>query len=83
MVRCLFSRGYSTPEWEDPPSALPRATAALVHGVLAIPENGWQRDTSLVLEQRFVDTLMVPRASPAQRALLWSQVSGLPFTSAV
>ena len=80
----LRARGYSTPEWEDLPTALPRALAALVPGVLAIPENGWQHDASLVLEQRFTDTVVVPRASPAQRALLRSQggpLSGLPFTT--
>ena len=69
----LRVRGYFTPEWEDLPTALPRALAALVPGVLAIPKNGWQHDPSLVLEQRFTDTVVVPRASPAQRALLRSQ----------
>ena len=69
----LRVRGYFIPEWEDLPTALPRALAALVPGVLAIPENGWQHDASLVLEQRFTDTVVVPRASPAKRALLRSK----------
>ena len=47
-------------------------------------ENGWQHDASLVLEQRFADTVVVPRASAAQWALLHSQggpLSGFPFTT--
>ena len=78
------AQGHNTPEWEDLPTALPRALAALVPGVLAILENGWQHDPSLLLEQRFVGTVVVPRASPAQRALLRSQggpLTGLPFTT--
>ena len=65
-------------------TALPRALAALVPGVLAIPEEGWQHDIALVLEQRFVETAVAPSTSPARRAMLRSQggpLSGLPFTT--
>ena len=64
----LRALGCNIPEWEDLPTALPRALAALVPGVLAIPEEGCQHDTSLVLKQRFVETAVVPRASPARGA---------------
>ena len=39
---------------------------------------------SLVVEERFLNTMVVPRASPAHRAMLRSQggpLSGLPFTT--
>ena len=55
------------------------ALAAFIPG-----EQGWQHDASLVIEQRFVNTVVVPRASLAHRAMLRSQggpFSGLPFTT--
>ena len=39
---------------------------------LAIPENGWLHDASWVLEQRFTDTVVVPRASPSAGAAVLS-----------
>ena len=45
------------------PTALSLALAALVPGALAIPVEVWQHGASLVLEQRFVDTVVVPRTS--------------------
>ena len=77
------AQGHNTPDWEDLPTALLRALAALVTCVLAILENRWQHDPSLLLEQRFVD-VVVPRASRTQRAMLRSQggpLTGLPFTT--
>ena len=50
----------------------------------SIPEEGWQHETSLVLEQRFVETVVVPSASPTRQAVLHSlrgPLSGLPFTT--
>ena len=52
----LRAWGWYTPEWEDFPTALLRALAALVPGVLAIPDDGWH-DASLVLEQHFASLL--------------------------
>ena len=69
----LRESGFDAPEWE-----------AFIPGALAVPEQGWQHDASLVMEQRFVYTVVVPRASPAHRAMLRSQggpLSGLPFTT--
>ena len=77
----LRALGCNIPEWEDLLTALPRALASLVPGVLAIPEEGWQHDTSSVLEQRFMETAVVTSSSPARRATFRSQggpLSGSP-----
>ena len=80
----LRESGFDTPEWEALLISLPRAVAAFVPGALAIAQQGWQHDASLAVEQRFVNTMVLPRASPAHRAMLRSQggpLSGLPFTT--
>ena len=80
----LRESGFDAPEWETLLTSLPRALAALIPGALAVPEQGWQHVASLVVEERFVNTVVVPRASPAHRAMLRSQggpLSGLPFTT--
>ena len=46
----------------------------------SIPEQGWQHVASLVVEERFVNTVVVPRASPgyaplARRSSLWASRS--------
>ena len=79
----LRESGFDAPEWETLLTSLPRALAALP-GALAVPEQGWQHVASLVVEERFVNTVVVPHASPAHRAMLRSQsgpLSGLPFTT--
>ena len=79
----LRESGFDAPEWETLLTSLPRTLAALP-GALAVPEQGWQHVASLVVEERFVNTVVVPHASPAHRAMLRSQsspLSGLPFTT--
>ena len=80
----LRESGFDAPEWETLLTSFPRALAALIPGALAVPEQGWQHVASLVVEERFVNTVVVPRASPAHWAVLRSQggpLSGLPFTT--
>ena len=80
----LRESGFDAPEWETLLTSLPRALAAFIPGALAVPEQGWQHVASLVVEERFVNTVVVSRASPAHRAMLRSQggpLSGLPFTT--
>ena len=80
----LWESGFDAPEWEALLTSLPRALAAFIPGALAVPEQGWQHDASLVVEQRVVNIVLVPRASPAHWAMLRSQggpLSGLPFTT--
>ena len=71
-VADLRAWGCHALEWGDLRAGLPRALVALVPGTSAIPGQA-EHDASLVLEQRFVDTVFVPRASPTQRAMLRSQ----------
>ena len=75
----LQESGFDAPEWQTLFTSLPRALAAV-----AVPEQGWQHVASLVVEQRFVNTVVVPRASHVHRAMLRSQgspLSGLPLTT--
>ena len=68
----LRESGFDAPEWETLLTAL------------VVPEQGWQHVASLVAEERFVNTVVVPRASPVHRAMFRSQggpLSGLPFTT--
>ena len=46
-----------------------QALAVRLPGVLAIPQEGWQRDASSFLEQLFLDSSLLPRVSQDDRAL--------------
>ena len=84
MSRALLaSRGFQSPSWQD-----------LLHGILprhpsadeedpGVPVHGWQFFAALTVEQCFRDTVVWPRFSPTDEALLRSQsgpMSGLPFS---
>ena len=81
----LIACGFSPPTWAEVTLARPRAVLEALHvDGTCLPLQGWQHVASECVEDHFLQSIMLPRCLPPERALLRSQggpLSGLPFVA--